>query len=539
MSDLVYLAFPPGWSFMTGSPHLALPLLRGFLASNGIQALTRDLNIEAAFEYHIGLDARSATRSCHPPTLANMNHPYFAAEDALMAVAKEYGGSWNAQLGFVYSDSPEKGSSSALAALDRSSPFDKLLEHTVQDIMRQAPRLVGLCLASVTQIVPSFQLCHRLRKAGFEGFIALGGNTVSRLSNELAVRPVFALVDGLIVFQGETPLLQLCHTLEDGTPLDKVPQLIWRDAATGIIRRNGKQPVLDLNSVPPPDFAGLPVGQYWGENYLPLVAARGCYYGQCSFCAIPFGWGESRFAGARSANVAFSDMLVLMERHGINRFKFVDEALSPQFMRSLAERIVSDNVSVEWEGYVRLESVWSDQSFVDLVARAGFRKGYFGLELVPSNTRSVLNKNDDTTPEMLLKTCNSSGIRVHFFTMLGFPGTGEQEAEETVEFILDHQDDIDTADIVPWTYAKHTHVPGVEPITTPEEDWSVEFSYRGVDDGVLGSEEVREIASRYEEIVWAEAPRLLHPTYRLVSPWHNKPYPVAAPTSRQSDATME
>jgi hypothetical protein len=103
--------------------------------------------------------------------------------------------------------------------------------------------------------------------------------------------------------------------------------------------------------------------------------------------------------------------------------------------------------------------------------------------------------------------------------MFGFPGTGEKEARSTVDFLLKNQDDIDTADIFPWTYTKHTIVGGVEPIINTHEDWALEFDHYGTRDGVLSSKKVQEITSNYEEIIWAEVPRFLHPAYRLVSPW--------------------
>jgi hypothetical protein len=188
-------------------------------------------------------------------------------------------------------------------------------------------------------------------------------------------------------------------------------------------------------------------------------------------------------------------------------------------MRSLSELLIADGVNVEWEGYVRFEPAWYDRSFVTLVSRAGFRKGYFGLEIVPSKHRDLLNKKDRPRPEVLLDVCNDGGVKAHLFCMFGYPGTGENDAKETTDFLLKHQDSIDTADIFPWTYTKHTTVPGVDPVMLPAQDWALEFSHTSKRDGVMSYEDIQEMASRYEEIIWSEVPRFLHPTYRLVSPW--------------------
>jgi hypothetical protein len=62
-------------------------------------------------------------------------------------------------------------------------------------------------------------------------------------------------------------------------------------------------------------------------------------------------------------------------------------------------------------------------------------------------------------------------------------------------------------------------VAGVEPLVSPERDLALEYEYRASEPGVLSGEAVKNLANSLEETVWCAAPRLLHPTYRLVSPW--------------------
>src|SRR5207249_2030611 len=165
----------------------------------------------------VDIDAASASQACDNPTLRTMNSPYFAAEDKLMRVAAKSDGRWNAQLGFNYIDSPQRSSKSALAAVDNPSPFDGYLKDCViQDVIDSGPSVVGFCIASTYQLIPTLQICKLLRSAGYQGFIVVGGNTVSRLRQEMTQPAVFDYLDALISFQGETPLLQLCRALESG-----------------------------------------------------------------------------------------------------------------------------------------------------------------------------------------------------------------------------------------------------------------------------------------------------------------------------------
>jgi hypothetical protein len=299
MNCRVALLFPPGWTISTGGPHLALAGLKAFLRQNGIDdVLIRDLNHEVAARFISPINALTAEAACTGGhSLAAMNEPYFTSEDRLMTIAQRFGGKWNAQLGFWYDSHPERSSQAAFEYVLKPSPFDRYVDLFLPQLLAERPEVIGLCLASVYQIIPALKLARELRQRGYQGFIVLGGNTVSRLARELAIPPVFEFVDGLVTFQGEIPLLRLCQALSSRRSLASVPQMIWYDG--GEIRVNEPSELLDLLTLAAPDYEGLDVGGYWGHNYLNVVAARGCYYGKCQFCAIPYGWGSDGFAGVR------------------------------------------------------------------------------------------------------------------------------------------------------------------------------------------------------------------------------------------------
>lgn len=514
----ISLVFPPGWTLSTGSPHLAIPMLAGALRKYGHDVDVHDLNIEWTASRGLRVSEGAVSKAIEVGTLESLNAPYFDVEDVLEADAARHAGEWNAQLGFHYKDAPELSSRQTLETLDRSSPFEEIERLFLAKMLATQPKVIGMCVAASYQLVSAFRLASQLRSAGYDGFIVLGGNTVSRLIKELSFPRVFDLIDGLVVFQGEMALVELCECLERGSHLEAVSQLVWRDEH-GVVCENAARPALDPDDAATPDYTGLPLDDYWGERYLCIVAARGCYYGKCSFCAIPYGWGNRGFTGVRSPEKTWRDMLALWEKHGISRFKFVDEALSPHFLQALATIVRDEGVPFQWEGYVRLERSWDDDAFVRHLARGGFRKGYFGLELVPSASRSTLHKNDCPDPERLIALCDAHGIKPHLFCMFGFPGTGDREAADTVEFLLQNRSRVDTADIFPWVLAKHTRVAGVESVDAPGRDWALEFDHRSENPNVLSAEEIGSLASKYEEIIWGDEPRLLHPTYRLRSPW--------------------
>lgn len=517
----VSLVFPPGWTSVTGSPHAALPMLAGYLRAKGVECEVADLNHVPDEEPEAPAILDTVVTAAWKAGIEESNRIYFEAQYRRSLEADAFDAEWPLLLGFAYRGYPERSSRSAHESLGLNSPYTQVLERYVQHVSKRQFDVLGFSVAADRQLVFTLQLCSMLRASGYRGRIVLGGNTISRLSNELAATTwLWDLADALIVFQGEEALLAFCQEHKQRDHWRSIPGLIWRnEAGEGITNPHRINKIGNL--VPCPDFSGLDVGGYWGVNYLCLVGSRGCYYGKCDFCPIPYGWGPNGFAGDRTAEKVFGDMLLLYEKHGIPRFKFTDEALSPVFMNNLAALIRRADAPFEWEGYTRFEKAWLDPKFVQHVADGGFRKGYFGLEVLPSDNRSVLNKGDSADPKVLLENCGATGVKAHLFCMFGYPGTGIDDAKRTTEFLLQNKGKIDTADIFGWGYAKHTKATGVEIIPDPEKDWALEYRYRPTVEGVLGPEEVQILSAGFEDLLWDEAPQFLHPVYRLVSPWRS------------------
>lgn len=534
----IALIFVPGWSYKVGSPHLAVPLLRGTLTSIGHQVRARDLNMEAAQYYDISVSQEKAIHACARMSLKSLNEPYFDAEDRLMEVAKPYGGKWSAQLGFEFDRYSHKSSADVLEASEMNSPFLGLYkERVIPWLAREKVKMVAISVATAYQLVPAFQLAALLRSTGYDGSIVMGGNTISRLSEEISHNPrLFRSVDAFVVLQGERPLVDLVDAVQKGESLEQVSSTIWHDGHR--IRVNRLLGHQDPNTIPVPDFDGLPVSHYWGVNYLPLVASRGCYWGRCSFCSIPYGWGNDGYGGMRRVDLVYADMAALRKKHGIARFKFMDEAATPAFMYKLAHVISQKGNSFEWECYARLERKWLERQFVEVLARSGLKKAYFGLEVIQDKESNVLGKNDHASQLLsILNLCATEGIKTHLFCMFGFPGTTESEARRTTEFILEHRDIIDTVDISAWSYAKHTHVPQAKRIVRENEDWALEYDYEYRSGrSITTKEQVDSMVNEIIDMVWDECPRLLHPTYRLVSPWISL-LPVSSPLSTTSGAS--
>jgi radical SAM superfamily enzyme YgiQ (UPF0313 family) len=392
--------------------------------------------------------------------------------------------------------------------------MDRGLEELAGELIGQRdPGVIGISVSVPAQVAPAFFSARALRHAGFRGPIILGGNMVARLGQSMAQPWVFDWVDALVLWQGEIVIPEIVRQAA-GRQWHNIPNLIWMDR--GEIRENPAR-VLATEEFGLPDFSGMDLSGYWGTQFLTAIGSRGCYYGRCSFCSIPYGWGNHGFLGNWTPEQVVRQIEIGVEEYSIRRFNFIDEALHPGLFGRVADLLLERGIDVEIMGYARFDRSWLDPRFLEKVARAGLRKLKLGLELAPSDGRKLLNKGDTADSRDLLAALSDNAILAHLFCMFGYPGSDVEDAIRTVEFALQHQEKISTLDVISFQYSTHTKVPGIKIIDRPESSWSVEHRYVPDSDGVLSMEEVEDLVIEIQDYLWRLKPRWLHPIYRLCS----------------------
>lgn len=515
------LIFPPGWSFVTGSPYLSTPLLKTICDKNKITCHQIDLNKGFANYRELNISLEEIKNNVN--SFKSINNLYFNLEDKLNNQDKTFEGNWNLQLGFTYNKYSNQNSKHIQQAILEPTPFDSYYKkNIIPTINKTSPNVIAFSIVEQNQLIPSLRLIKLLRDNGFDGKILIGGNLITRLKNEIKQSQwLFDLIDFIIVFQGETPIVKLLQALKNNTSLEKVNSLIWKNKNVIIENRQLQKKEQDPNIISTPNFDGLDIQTYWGVNYLPLVHFRGCYFGRCSFCPIPYGWGFGGFAGASSVDKLFFEMNELYNKYGIFRFQLVDEAFTSNSAKKLSELIIKHNSPFEWMIYARFEKKWGDNGLAKQFYRGGLRKIHLGLEIISSSNRNALGKKDcETNVDGMLKILHESGIKVHLFCLFGFPGTTIKDADNTIQFIIDNKQMIDSVDINPFQLYKHTSVKNVDKIFNPNEDWAIYYDYIRKEDN-LTNDDIESLTNEYEMLLWKEKHTLLHPIYRLYSPWLN------------------
>jgi anaerobic magnesium-protoporphyrin IX monomethyl ester cyclase len=534
----VFLLFPPNWT--PAMPHLALPTLTAFLRAHGHSVTQRDLNIEVfdevlsrrhiegalarlRGEYGPRGDRRPARQVAapreqvqqalaHGPEIAAQveqakrtirSQAFFDGPKGLKALMVVDEALRIASLPFypaaleigTYRPALTADSSRNILREVQDPQFNMLLEiyrrGVLKEIEREQPDVVGISIPSMAQFVPGLTIAHLIKERGLKCHVTVGGPHITMLRERIARTPaLFGLFDSAVMFDGEEPLLTLCETLEAGGDLAAVPNLIYRDGEQ--IRMNGRKEAAKIGALPQPDFDGLPLDRYLApELALPLMTARGCYFGKCAFCNV--GYGEPEFSLMKTEMLA-SQMMDLRRRYGVRQIFFSDEALTPRTLRELSQIMARDGTPLLWGGCARFEKPITGE-LLRQVYGGGGRMFLFGLETASEAIMQRMVKGTQLdNMHRILRESTEAGIWNHTFFFFGFPGETLADAQETVNFLYEHQEHIHSAafgtfllevDAPAHKYPQSFGISQV--IEHPEKDLAIYFDYKvsaGMDDAM-------------------------------------------------------
>ena len=325
------------------------------------------------------------------------------------------------------------------------------------EILKGNPELVGISIINTSQIIPGLTLANLIKNADENIHINIGGSVFTRLINEIkGNNELFSLFDSIIVHEGETALSGLIGYLKDEFDIEKIPNLIYKKGSD-IIVNNINSEGEDINTLPTPDFEGLPLEKYFSpELILPILSSRGCYWGRCTFCDHSYGYsGKYR---PRNANLLYNDIYSLKSKYKTNVFTFQDEGLSPKLIGQLSSKIIEKKLDISWLADSRFEPAFSSELSKKL-ADAGCKMLYFGLE--SANERIIKCMDKGIKKENVLKICKhgtDAGIWTHLFLIFGFPTETYEEARETMDFILQNNKIINSMSFGSFQLTKHSKV---------------------------------------------------------------------------------
>lgn len=316
--------------------------------------------------------------------------------------------------------------------------FYTYFEMILPKLLQTNPEFIGISLGDYTQLIPALTLSMMLKKTT-KAHISIGGNLFGRYTDVLINNPEFfrTFVDSIIYNEGEKPLVELMKHLESTIEIEDIPNLIY--VKDNLVKINKEQEPLNINELAEPDFNNFPLSLYYTpEVIFNIQTSRNCYWKKCTFCTHHHG---SKY-GIKPVSKVISDIKGLQNKFNAEYFHFVDEAMSPAYLKKLSEKIIEEGIDMKFYIYGRLEKEFSSEIF-ELAYRAGLRLVMWGFESANERIYTLMNKGELTSSESrrkILLNAYNAGIWNHLFIMFAFPSESLEEAKETVDFLRNNKD---------------------------------------------------------------------------------------------------
>lgn len=237
----------------------------------------------------------------------------------------------------------------------------------------------------------SHYIIQRLKALNPETNIIIGG--ITNKEQALQFMKVFNLADFAVWGEGEYPLFHLVKALEEGNPLDEVPNLVYRDGnEIRFTSQNAEHS--DLDSYPFADHSDFFAAF---ERYIsmqmpiliPIWGSRSCPWNKCKFCVL----NEEYTYRTRSPENIVAEIEYQVKRHNVDNFIFVDTELpgNKRRFKTLLNLLVksSERRKRPYYFFAEISPVFIDSETAHLMQLAFFSSIQIGFEAM---TDSLLKK---------------------------------------------------------------------------------------------------------------------------------------------------
>lgn len=248
-------------------------------------------------------------------------------------------------------------------------------------------------------------------------------------------------VDYGIIGEGELTIVELVEALTYKKNLHNVDGLIFRDSEGSLIRTANRKEIVNLDSLPFPDYEGFNYGDYLKKNpdmsdegkrysQVSIIGGRSCKF-NCTFCFHPSG---TRYR-QRSLDSIFKEIDWLTQHYNISYIALREElfATDNERVREFCKRI--KKYDFDWSIQLRIDNV--NQELVDLLKNTRCRYLFVGVEsavdkILKSMHKGITVKQVENALEML----HLAGLNSRSGVIMGDTMETVETANETIEWFM-------------------------------------------------------------------------------------------------------
>ncbi|HEY7318007.1 MAG TPA: radical SAM protein [Candidatus Binatia bacterium] len=248
---------------------------------------------------------------------------------------------------------------------------------------------------------------------------------------DLQTLAAFPFVDFILRGEAEESLPWLLDEFAGRGRMERVPGLTYR--TQGQPRRNPNAPVIrDLDALPSPAYHLT--RELEGAPRAALEMGRGCPFA-CTFCSTNDFF--RRNFRLRSPELILRDMRTLAAAYGLSDFDLIHDMFTVDRRRVVAfcEAMIAAGEKFTWSCSARTDCV--DEPLLELMAHAGCRGLFFGIETGSARMQTTIDKHlDPTRAREILDAAERLGIGTTVSLIIGFPEETSADLSQTVSMLM-------------------------------------------------------------------------------------------------------
>ncbi len=260
--------------------------------------------------------------------------------------------------------------------------------------------------------------------------VVFGGSTCT-LSLGSSLLNIFPEIDFIITGEGEQSLLELLLHLQDKKSPASANILVRGQETMSPETCPKNQEITDLADLPLPEFDDY--FQQMKTNdldfipVLPLEFSRGCWWNKCTFCNLNLQWHGYRF---KKSGQVLAEVRQMKQKYQCLDFTFTDNAL-PVKEADLFFAAISDS-GLDLRFFAEIRTLKKAASYRQY-RKGGLAAVQIGIESLSDSLLSRMCKGTTVMENIAaMKFALAAGMVLEGNLILEFPGSTEQEAEETL-----------------------------------------------------------------------------------------------------------
>lgn len=313
----------------------------------------------------------------------------------------------------------------------------QFIDDCLEAITWEQYQIIGFS-SNYQQNVASLALAKRIKQIWPEKIIVFGGaNCEGEMGLELHRQ--FPFVDYVWRGDGDEGVPQLVESLLAGEQLPHLPGLVLRREGESVALGDGASPVIDLDSLPYPNYSDYfkqletSTLELSKPIALPFEASRGCWYAtkrHCTFCGM---LGESVVYRCKHPDRVRQEIIHLTSRYGIQRLYASDNILDLGYFKDLIPSLVESDP--EWSIYYEVKSNLTKEQ-LRLLKEAGIDHLQPGIESLSTELLKLMRKGCTLMQNIqLLKWASQLGLDLFWNIITNLPGEDPGEYERMIAII--------------------------------------------------------------------------------------------------------